>query len=370
MEQSDPTQRETETPAEDATETRAGHGVRTDHPALQPIVIRQGGGFLVRLFAFVGWAGLLLCGLMLAGQYAALSDYFDSTGGITEKYHSRAKFGRDKVAIIRVQGVIASGDGFVKRQIDRVRKDKNVKAIVLRIDSPGGTVTGSDYILHHLKKLREERDLPLVVSMGSVAASGGYYVAMAVGDQEQAIFAEPTTTTGSIGVIIPHYDISGLLARFDIKDDSLATHPRKEMLSITKPMPDDHRELLEAYIDEAFQRFKGIVKDGRPAFQEDDVVLDEIATGEVFTASQALRKGLVDKIGFVEDAIDRAIELADLNEESTRVIQYQRPLSLFDLGLAQSRSDSSTLAEALDLGTPRPYYLWTSFPLLISSDAR
>ncbi len=123
------------------------------------------------------------------------------------------------------------GDGFVKRQIDRVRKDAQVKAVVVRIDSPGGTVTGSDYIYHHLKKLREDRSLPLVVSMGSIAASGGYYIAMAVGDQEKSIFAEPTTTTGSIGVIVPHYDLSGLMARYDVRDDSISSHPRKQILS-------------------------------------------------------------------------------------------------------------------------------------------
>ena len=104
------------------------------------------------------------------------------------------------MAIITVSGVIVDGDGYVKKQIERVRQDEDVKAIVLRVNTPGGTVTGSDYILHHLNRLRAERKLPLVVSMGSVAASGGYYVSMAVGDQPQSIYAEPTTTTGSIGV--------------------------------------------------------------------------------------------------------------------------------------------------------------------------
>src|SRR5688500_19769660 len=106
------------------------------------------------------------------------------------------------------------GDGFVKRQIDRIREDENVKAIVVRVDSPGGTVTGSDYIYHHLKKLRKEKNVPIVVSMGGMAASGGYYVSMAVGDEKDTIFAEPTCETGSIGVILPHYDLSGLMARY------------------------------------------------------------------------------------------------------------------------------------------------------------
>jgi len=323
----------------------------------------------VRILAFLGWMGFGVCALLIIGQYAALSDYFDTSGGTSEKYHSGAKFGRDKVAIITISGVIMSGDGYVKRQIDRVRADENVKAVVLRIESPGGTVTGADYILHHLKKLRESRDLPVVVSMGSIAASGGYYVAMAVGDQEDSIFAEPTTTTGSIGVIIPHYDVSGLLARFDVKDDSLATHPRKEMLSMTKPIPDDHRTLLQDYLDEALQRFKDIVKEGRPAFRKNPTTLDEIATGEVFSAQKATRNGLVDKIGFIEEAIDRAVVLANLNKSKTRVVQYPRPISLFDLGLIQSRPRSSPLSQLLELGTPRTYYLWSSLPPMMTSDA-
>jgi len=98
---------------------------------------------------------------MLVVQFLALGEYFDTTEGLTEKYHSLAKFASNKVAIITVSGVIMDGDGFAKRQIDRVRKDKDVKAVVLRIESPGGTVTGADYILHHLKKLRQERNLPL-----------------------------------------------------------------------------------------------------------------------------------------------------------------------------------------------------------------
>jgi len=142
-----------------------------------------------------------------------------------------------------------------------------------------------------------------------VAASGGYYVAMAVGDQQRSIYAEPTTTTGSIGVLIPHYDLSGLLARFDVKDDTLATHPRKEMLSMTKPMTDEQRELVKIYMNEAFTRFKEMIKGGRPSFRTDEAALDTLATGEVFTANQAKERGLIDEIGFIEDAIDRVIEM-------------------------------------------------------------
>jgi len=348
---------------------------RTESAASSPatIVIQQGGGsFFLRFFSFLGWAGFAICAFLLLGQYAALSDYFDDTNGIYERHHSGPRFSRDKIAVIDISGVIVTGDGFVKDQIDRIREDESVKGVVVRVDSPGGTVTGSDYIYHHLKKLREEKGIPMVVSMGSIAASGGYYVSMAVGDQENAIFAEPTSTTGSIGVIIPHYDVSGLMQRYDVVDDSIASHPRKQMLSMTKPIPDEHREILQGYVDESFGRFKQIVLSGRPEFREQPETLDALATGEIFTATKAQEQGLVDEIGFIEDAIDRVTELAGLDAETTRVVRFERPVGLFDIsGIAMSRSaDRSQLAALLDLSSPRAYFLSTSLPPFVASYAR
>jgi protease-4 len=324
-----------------------------------------------RFWSWVGWLGFFTVGMILLGQWAMLADYFDTTSGVEEKYVSGPKLSEDKLAVITVSGVILEGEGFVKHQIEKVKADKNVKAVVVRIDSPGGTVSGSDYIYHHLKQLREEKDVPLVVSMGGVAASGGYYVAMAVGDQPDSIFAEPTTTTGSIGVMIPHYDISGLLARLDIKDDSLATHERKLMLSMTRPMSPEDRKIVEGHIQDMFDRFKTVVKEGRPHFAQNPADLDKLATGEIFTAQRAVENKLVDKIGFLEDAIDRALELASLSKDKTRVVRYKRPLALFspwsmasENRLAASRSDLATL---LDLAAPRAWYLMAGWPAALST---
>ena len=347
----------------------AGHYAPGD--AAQQIIIQQGrsgGGGLLSAFAMLGWIAFALCAMFLMMQLVAMSDYFDTSGGITEKHHSGTMFADNKVAIISITGVIMGGEGYVKNQIDRVRDDDSVKAIVVRVDSPGGTVTGSDYLFHHLNKLRQEKGVPLVVSMGSMAASGGYYVSMAVGDQEKSIYAEPTTTTGSIGVIIPHYDVSGLMERFDVKDDSIASHPRKQMLAMTRPIPDEHRELLQAYVNESFERFKAIVKQGRPVFRDDDGTLTELATGEIFTATKAKANGLVDEIGFIEAAIDRAMELANLDDSNTRVVRYLRPATLFDVsGLAMSTDQSTDIATLLELTSPRAYYLASSVPPLMAS---
>jgi protease-4 len=325
---------------------------------------------LSRLFGWLGWAGFVVCAILLLSTWAIFSDYFDTTGGITEKFVQGQEFGSDKVALISIEGVIYDGDGFVKQQIDRIRDDESVKAVVVRVDSPGGTVTGSDYILHHLKKLRDERKLPIVVSMGGMATSGGYYVSMAASDEKNVIFAEPTCETGSIGVILPHYDLSELLEWAKIKDDSIKSHERKQMLSPTKKMSDEERAIAQAQIDSMFERFKSIIKEGRPIFEKDPSALDQLATGEIFTADQALKHGLIDKIGFVEEAIDRAIELAGLDAGETRVVKFERPSTLLDgLGfpMAQSQAASFDLPKLLDLSAPRAWYLSTSLPTIATS---
>jgi len=315
---------------------------------------------------WLGWTGCLIFLALFVGLSYSLREYFDTTHGIQERYHSGTKHARDKVAVITVDGVILEGSGFVKYQIDRVRDDDNVKAIVVRVNSPGGTITGSDYIHHHLVKLRQEKKVPMVVSMGGVAASGGYYLAMAVGDQPKSIYAEPTTTTGSIGVIVPHYDLSGLLTKFNVKDDSIVSHPRKQLLTMTRPVSDEDRKILQAYVNEAFGRFKDIVQGGRPVFREAPQKLDELATGEIFTAQQAKNHGLIDEIGFVEDAIERALELAKLNKDQTRVVEYKPPPSLFDLPwIGAASAERSALALLLELNTPQAYYLATTLPPLI-----
>lgn len=352
-------------PSNDMPQSRPGTPVVSQPPQMPQIIVNVGGGRFSRLMSWLAWSGLGLCLLVLIGQSAFLRDL--SGDAVDEKYHSGARGGKDKIAIISVTGTILDGT-YAKQQIDRVRKDDQVKAIVLRVVSPGGTITGSDYIYHHLTKLCREKELPLVVSMGSIAASGGYYVSMAVGDRPKSIYAEPTTWTGSIGVIIPHYDLSGLLTRFEVKEDSLATHPRKQLMSMTRPLTEDHREVLQGYLDDAFTRFKGVIKEGRPAFAKDPEALNKLATGEVFTALQAKQNGLIDEIGFLEDAIDRAHELAKLEKEQTVVVEYRRQSSLFDLaGLGETKSPEKELARLLELHTPRAYYLTTTLPALLEA---
>ena len=343
-------------------------------PVPQPmqIIIKQQ-GLLSRFWSWIGWTGFLLCLMALLSMTFKTRDYFNTTGGIQEKYHSGDKRADAKIAIIRVTGAIGRGDGYVKHQIDRVRADENVKGIVLRVDSPGGTVTGSDFIYHHLTRLREERQLPIVVSMGGMAASGGYYVSMAVGDQEKSIYAEPTTVTGSIGVILPHYDVSGLMEDYRVKDDSIRSHPRKQMLAMTRAIPDDHRALLQAHVNSTLDRFISIVKSGRPSLSEGEGLRAgelDLATGEIFTPDQAKTYGLIDEIGFIEDAIERVCEIQGLELSEVRVVKFDPPPSLFGLptisAASQHSSGPASLLRALESTAPRTYFLCSSLPPLMT----
>jgi protease IV len=311
------------------------------------------------------WVATLLLALfvngVVQGDYASESD-------LPERWHSLSRKATDKIAIIRVEGTILGEEGYVKKQIDQVRRDDHVKAIVVRVNSPGGTVTGSDYIYHHLKKLAAEKKVPLVVSMGAIAASGGYYVAMAVGEAENTIFAEPTTWTGSIGVIIPHYDISELLEKWSIQDDSIASNPLKMMGSPTRSFPEpikaEEKQILQGLVDSSFAEFKSIVLSGRPALRENKTLQETVFTGRIFTAKQAKENLLVDRLGFVEDAIDRAIELAELDKSEVRVVQFEQSMGLFQRALlgAESRKPPLDLSALWDLAVPRAFYMCTWLP--------
>jgi protease-4 len=327
-------------------------------PVYVPVPMYPKPSVLARVLTVIGWLAFGFFALMIVVTLMnpdSLSA--DPENKLEERYHSLNKEGTNKIAVIEVDGVIEDGE-LVKKQIDKVKNDPKVMAIVLRVDSPGGTVTGSDFIYHHLKKVAEERKLPVVVSMGGLAASGGYYVSMACGKTENVIFAEPTTWTGSIGVLIPHYNIAGLMEKWQIEDDTIKSRPLKGLGSITRKMTEDERKVFVELVKESFDRFKGIVKSGRPKLT--DKQMDDATTGQVFTTKQAIDLGLVDKEGFVEDAIARALELAQLEAGATKVVKYHRPKSFVDaLAGASASSNHGELKVLRDLTSPRAYYLFT-----------
>ncbi|MDD4266631.1 MAG: signal peptide peptidase SppA [Pirellulales bacterium] len=340
-----------------------------DPPGYYPPQRRGRGGGLLLFFILI-LVIALGCSFLL--NLALLANQTPSRPGraLQEEYIAHDKFqtGTDKVAIVSVNGAILGYEGYLKQQIDQASADEHVKAVVLRIDSPGGTVSASDYYYHHLSRLRTESNKPIVVSMGAIAASGGYYLSMAAGPNEKTVFAEPTTFTGSIGVVIPHYNFSGLLDQFGIEEDSVASHRLKTMGSLAREMTEEERAIFQQLVDEGFARFKAIIRANRPTFQDDGEALEKLATGQIFTAEQAKRAGLVDEIGFLEEAVDRAIELAGLDRNNVQVIRYKRTLGLGSLLLgANARGRAFDLAQMIDLSAPRPYYLATQLPLLVRS---
>ncbi|MDZ7620113.1 MAG: signal peptide peptidase SppA [Patescibacteria group bacterium] len=323
------------------------------------------GAWTLLVLLVLGAVGLLVLGLAAVGALATLA----GTSGearVREEFVSHNESASRKIAIIAIEGVIMDEvDGFVKRQIDHVLKDEQVAAIVLRINSPGGTISGSDYLHHHLRKLADERELPIVASMGGIAASGGYYVAMAVGDAPDSIFAEPTTFTGSIGVIIPRYDLSQLLEKWGVEYDAVASGKFKSMGNMARPMTEEERALFQQIVDEGFGQFKDVIRSGRPKFREEPETLDALATGQIFTSGQAVENGLVDRVGFIEAAVDRAIEIAKLDPANVKVVRYKREPSLAGLLMGgEARGRTLDLQAVLELTTPRAYYLCTWLPPL------
>ena len=321
------------------------------------LVLAMGGSFFLNLIL------LSLCASLLG----------DGTPRVQEKFVSHDKNAEDKVVILPIEGVILENeDGFVKRAIDTAMKDEHVKAVVLRVDSPGGSVSGSDYLYHHLCRLREnEKKIPIVVSMGSIAASGGYYVSMAVGHEPNTIFAEPTCFTGSIGVIIPHYNVAGFMEEHGLVDDSIASHKLKKMGSLTKAMTPEEKKIFQSLVNDSFEQFKEVVRSGRSEFEKDPKKLDALATGQIYTADQArrARKASVDKIGFLEDAVERAIELARLDSTKVKVVRYKPEAGLGSifLGGQSSKSESAELKALLEMTTPKAYYLASWLPGLAAA---
>lgn len=351
-----------DSPSDQSTPAYVTPTVVADRPVAPPSGSRSRAVGCVAILLGIGLAMSLLFNIALVGGGEGLGGGADPH--VKEKFHSLNRRGSEKIALLEISGAIMDGES-VKRVIDAIERDDKVKALVLRVDSPGGTVTASDYIYHHLSQLTEKKKIPMVVSMGGIAASGGYYVAMAAGHRPGVIFAEPTTWTGSIGVIIPHYNFAGFLEEHKITEDSIKSHPLKAIGSFTRPMSEQERKILQGLVDDSFVRFKEIVKSGRAEFAEHPEKLDDVATGQVYSADQAKEKGLVDEIGYIEEAIERAVELAGVDKDKAKVVKFQHEVGFLDLlSGAEVNTQPLGLSQLLDLTAPRAYYMCTWLPAL------
>lgn len=310
--------------------------------------VRQRGWLAWVLFGFLAFSGMLNLILL----FFALPDFtLTETPPPLEYHHSGDADAARKIAIIEISGTIMPP--FTERVLDAIdyaAEQSDVRGVLLVVDSPGGLVADSHQIYHRLTQLREKK--PVYVAMQRMAASGGYYVAMGAGP-EGRIFAEPTTWTGSIGVIIPHYDVSQLAEEFGVQSEPLVTGPYKDSLSPFREISPEERAVWEEILDDAFVRFQDVIVEGRGELDADEVT--RLATGRIFTAEQAVENGLIDEIGYVDDALQALQQKLNLRE--VHVVKYEYPISFTEALLgAHAQRQADPFQRFLEAGVPRAMY--------------
>jgi len=275
-----------------------------------------------------------------------------------------------KIAVIPLSGTITSGGssllsgssitpGLVSNYLTKAENDRAVKAIVLRIDSPGGEVEASQEILLQIERVKETK--PVVVSMGSMAASGGYYISTAA----DKIVALPTTETGSIGVISYQMNVQGLLDKLGIDVQVFKGGKYKDMYSGFRDLTPEEEAIIQAMVDEFYDQFVGVVAQGRGLNTED---VRNLATGQLYSGTEAKELGLIDELGDLDTAINLAGQLAGI--ETARVEYYQQPglisrllsglLSAVQTRISGLSAEDMIALEVLNHNYPQPLFLYQS----------
>jgi protease IV len=297
---------------------------------------RNGSKFIIPIALVVG----CLPWLMLFGLVAVLI-----IGGIAGlAFSGSSSLGGDQIALIHLSGVITAGEGggglfdssvgseSVIKQLERARKDKSIKAIILRINSPGGSPAGSQEVYDEIMKIRKDGKI-VVTSMGDLAASGGYYIASA----SDKIYADGSTITGSIGVIYQGSNMVGLYKKIGIQPQVLKTGKYKDTGSPARELRPDEKKLIQDMLNDTFQQFIKAVSDGR---KMPVAKVRSLADGRVFTGLQAKKLGLVDEIGGLQDVKMATAKMAGIKGEP-KVTEYDK--GFWDAIGASSDTDSESL---------------------------
>jgi len=277
--------------------------------------------------------------------------------------------GHDKVLLVDISGPITelptrhafglieeeSTVARVQSELKKAAKDGRVRALVLRINSPGGGVTASDELYTEIVRFKRENHVPVVAALGDLAASGGYYVACAA----DRVVAHPTTVTGSIGVILVNLNLEGLLAKIGVRDETFKAGEHKDLLSPLRGATPEERRIVQAILDSLHARFVAVVRESRP--QLDAGRIGELTDGRIFDASQALSAGLVDRIGELRDAVELARKAAGV--ERARVVMYRRADEQRENLYSRTGGAPQVNVLPIDLGAlgvggPRFMYLW------------
>ncbi len=326
-------------------------------------------GFLVGGVAVVVMLGVVVVigffGLLAAAS-TSVSVEARQRAAVTEVILSGAT-GQPKVAVIPVRGMLIPGGGgglgtdprhLLSAMLARAREDSKVRAVVLAVNSGGGGITTCDIMHREVQAFREETGKPVVALMEDVAASGAFYVTCA----SDVIYAHPTTITGSIGVMMPLYNASGLMRMIGVRDRSLVTGPYKDMTSLTAEKTQQEwereKELLEGVIGQMHERFVEVIADGRPDLSVQQV--RSLADGRIFTSSDAEAEKLIDAIGYLDDAVEKARTIAGVGE--VQVVEYRRMPSIAEMILGAVRAPE--LKVQVGEGLPaaarnRPLYRWS-----------
>ena len=317
------------------------------------------------------WAALGLLVLILAVSIlfnVALSALLmgqSPAGGDAAKFRESTVEGEgpDKVALVPIQGLIVpgygdsvfGGRGTVASIIAQLRKaaaDDAVKAIILEIDSPGGSVGDSDLIYHEVQKIRESGK-PVISFLRDMAASGAYYIA--VGSDK--IIAQPTTITGNIGVIVHSVNVEGLFQKLGIREVIIKKGRMKDLLSPTRSLTPEEELLLQDITNKLYYQFASIVASRRKLSADQ---MSRIADGRIFLAPDALAAGLIDAVGYRDESL--ATVRGMLGLKTFRLVRYEKLFSFKDMlgASAQAFSPSAALREGImETAAPKLMYLWT-----------
>ena len=334
-----------------------------NQPQVIQIVTKSGGisraiFFMLGLFLF-GAVFFIGLGLGLMMMFATTNN----PSAIVEANYREGE--RNTIAIIPVVGIIdQSQAAYVHDAVEHILNPKNshIKTVVLRVDSPGGGVTSSDEIWYEIKRLTDA-GYPVIASYGSVAASGGYYISCAA-DQ---IIAQPTCITGSIGVIAQIFTLEALMDKVGIEPVTLIASgsPNKATANdIFRSWDEKDRQKVQVMLDEMYDIFNQRVRDGRKSVITSTATIDALADGSIYTADEALKNGLIDAVGYLDDAIAAAEKAASLRKDSATVVMLRQQPSFMETIMAKNQSplnaqlDADTIRSFVnDLSSTRIMYL-------------
>jgi protease-4 len=279
-------------------------------------------------------------------------------------------FVSDKIAIISIDGVIAdrrkggwlrSGENPVSlfiEKLDKAASDRSVKAVILRLNSPGGTVAASDIMYHRLRQFRQQTGKPVIACILGMGCSGAYYIACAC----DGIIAQPSGVVGNIGTIFQTFSVAGTMEKIGVKAVTIKSGELKDMASPLHDLSDEEQKVLQGIIKHLSEQFFAVVRNGRKTIDEKKMA--ELSDGRVFTAEQALEQGLIDKVGYLDDGIKWAKEMVGVKK--SRVVIYNRPSSYMPnaYGVASANADgigplvNLELPDWLNSGGAQFLYLW------------